>query len=69
MARQSVDADVIKAIQQLGRPARFREIADLLAPVGISRSQVHNAVYRLGKKGRLRSSGSASTMTYAVVEE
>jgi hypothetical protein len=67
MARQGVDEDVIRAVRDFDRPVRFREIADKLAGEGISRSQVHNAVYRLGKKGRLQSAGSAGAMTYIPV--
>lgn len=68
MGSQSIDADVISAVRDFDRLVRFAEIADRLANVGISRSRVHNAVYRLGKQGRLQSSGKGSAMTYVVAE-
>jgi DNA-binding transcriptional regulator PaaX len=68
MARQGVDEDVIRTVRESGRPVRFCEIAEQLEPAGISRSQVHNAVYRLGKKGRIQSSGSGASMTYVVAD-
>lgn len=68
MAKQGVDEDVIRTIRESGRPVRFGEIADRLNHEGISRSQVHNAVYRLGKRGRIQSSGSGAAMTYVIAD-
>ena len=68
MIRRSVDEDVLRTVRDIGRPARFREIAERLEAYGISKSQTHNAVYRLGKKGRLRRAGSGAAMTYTVVD-
>jgi DNA-binding transcriptional regulator PaaX len=69
MSGMSVDEDVVRVVREIGRPVRFGEIAGHLAERGISRSQVHNAVYRLGKKGRIQGSGSGATMTYVVAAE
>ena len=68
MPREPVDDEVVALVRQFNRPVRFREIAAELSERGISKSQVHNAVYRLGKKGRLRGNGSAGAMTYVVPE-
>jgi Mn-dependent DtxR family transcriptional regulator len=59
-----VDDDVIRVVREFGRPVRFGEIADRLLEHGVSRSQVHNAVYRLGKKGRVEREGSGGGMRY-----
>jgi DNA-binding Lrp family transcriptional regulator len=64
MARKRVDDEVLATVRNLGRPARFREIAEAVEAQGFSRSQVHNAVYRLGKSGRLLRLGTRSSMTY-----
>jgi hypothetical protein len=64
-----MDEEVIRVVREFNRPVRFREIADKLGTAGITRSQVHNAIYRLGKNGRLRSSGSAGAMTYVAAQD
>jgi hypothetical protein len=64
--RQGIDQIVESTIRGFSRPVRFREIAAALAGEGITKSQVHNAVYRLGKKGRLRSEAVGSATTYVV---
>jgi DNA-binding transcriptional regulator PaaX len=69
MSGTSVDEAVVGAIRESGRPVRFGDIAERLAEHGISKSQVHNAVYRLGKRGRIQRSGSGGTMTYTIDEE
>ena len=66
MARSSIDGVVVDLVREFNRPVRFREIADGLAEKGITKSQAHNAVYRLGKRGTLRGSGSGGAMTYVV---
>src|ERR1700726_4334492 len=68
MARQGVDDDVIRTIREFGRPVVFGDIAGRLAASGISKSQVHNAVYRLGKRGTIEARGSRGAMTYVLPE-
>jgi DNA-binding Lrp family transcriptional regulator len=63
---QAVNDEVLEAVRQLGRPAAFADIAKALEPKGATRSQVHNAVYRLAKAGKLRRIGSGSGMRYLV---
>ena len=69
MTRSSVDGVVVEFVREVNRPVRFREIADGLVGRGITKSQVHNAVYGLGKRGRLRGTGSGGAMTYVVAED
>lgn len=66
MARSNIDDVVVDVVREFGRPVRFREVADRLADKGISKSQAHNAIYRLGKRGGLRASGAGGAMTYVV---
>jgi hypothetical protein len=69
VGRQAIDDEVVAVVSELARPVGFREIADVLVARGATRSQVHNAVYRLGKKGRLRKeSRSGAGMTYTVAK-
>src|SRR5689334_21413385 len=69
MTTHGIDDDVIRTIREFNRPVRFNEIADRLQIIGISRSQVHNSIYRLGKNGRLRRAGKGSSMTYVLALE
>ena len=64
MARNAIDDDVLAAVRELSRPASFGEIAAALADKGITKSQVHNAVYRLGQRGGLEKMGSSGRMLY-----
>lgn len=64
MAREGIDDKVLEVVRDYGRPVRFAEVAKALEERGASRSQVHNALYRLGRKGRLRRSGAGTAMTY-----
>jgi hypothetical protein len=66
--RQGIDQTVEATVRQFNRPVRFREIADTLAPRGVTKSQLHNAVYRLHKKGRLETQGSGSATAYVISE-
>ena len=68
VAPTGVDDAVLRAVSESGRAVRFAEIAARLSDSGITRSQVHNAVYRLGKRGDLRRAGSGAAMTYDVVD-
>ena len=65
MARDGIDQDILTLLRQSNRPLRFREIVEALSARGITKSQVHNAIYRLGKRGHLVGSGSGSSMSYA----
>ena len=66
MARQGTDQIVEATVRQFNRPVRFREIADAVAPRGFTKSQLHNALYRLHKKGRLEAQGSGSATAYLI---
>jgi hypothetical protein len=65
VAKPAIDDRVVDVVRKMARPVRFHEIADALASEGATRSQVHNAVYRLGKNGRLRKESlGGKGMTY-----
>ncbi|MDQ6883738.1 MAG: hypothetical protein M3077_05800 [Candidatus Dormibacteraeota bacterium] len=68
MTTRGTDQTVEEAIRLFNRPVRFREIAAALAENGVTKSQVHNAVYRLGKKGRLQATGAGSATSYSVAD-
>ena len=68
MTQGGVDEEVTATVRECGGDMSFVEIAVALAARGITRSRVHNAVYRLGKAGRLSKSGSPGRMRYRVQE-
>ena len=66
MTHTPVGEDVIQVVRDLNRPATFAEIASALERKGITKSQVHNAVYRLSKSGALDRNGSGGAMRYGL---
>jgi DNA-binding transcriptional regulator PaaX len=68
MAKHGIDAEVLAAVREFGRPVRFRELAEVLETRGATSSQVHNAIYRLVKRGGLQRSRIGAGMTYLVVD-
>lgn len=64
MGKLSTQVRVTDIIERLGGPVAFAQIADAASEVGLTRSQVHNAVYSLGKSNRISSARTDAKTVY-----
>jgi hypothetical protein len=66
MVKRGADQDVLDVLRELARPATFHELATVLDSRGITRSRVHNAIYRLTKAGQVQRIPAKSGMSYTL---